>query len=185
MPDPDDTSRIRYEVGWTDTAATAAFVPISTPVSVGRSETEYTITGLKVDQAYRVAVRSVRGDTAGTVVTRGDWVPVGGASERTPEAPGAPQGVTVTAGDGMVTVSWDKDARAAAYIVQWRGRNQGYDGVADPAPQRQKSVAQPASGKSVTTTIEDLDNGTEVHVQVWSWNERGPGTGTSASESPT
>ena len=76
----EDPTRIRYDVGWTDAGSGndrfgASLSPQTIlPVPGGRAATSYTLTNLKVDQSYLVAVRPVSGDAAGSTTTVGDWI---------------------------------------------------------------------------------------------------------------
>ena len=182
VPPTDDSARIRYEVGWTDTAATTAFVPMSTPASVARNETSYTVKGLKVGVTYRVAVRSIKGNTAGAKVSESGWVMSTAGSEMTPAAATGPQAVQVTASDGELKVTWREQETATApksvadcmgmpsggwcgFRVEWKAANQTYDD-----PNRQKDL----KGSDVATeyTITGLTNGVEYSVRVSARNER-------------
>ena len=103
----EDPTRIRYDVGWTDAAGTE-FVTgglspqVIVPVPGGRAAKSHTLTNLKVDQSYLVAVRPVSGDAAGSTTTVGDWTygvdarqdPASyGRRQRTPDRTSQPQGV--------------------------------------------------------------------------------------------
>ena len=156
------------------------------PVPGGRAATSYTLTNLKVDQSYLVAVRPVSGDAAGSTTTVGEWTygtDVHGAGnytprQRTPAKTSQPQGVEVNGSDESLTVTWRKDGNANNYLVEWRQRNQSYDN-----PNQQMTVAQPSSGTTVEAVIDDLPNWWTYRVRVTARNERGPGSSVSEYKS--
>ena len=186
----EDPTRIRYDVGWTDAAGNVFQEGMLSPQTIvpvpgGRAAKSYTLTNLKVDQSYLVAVRAVSGDVSGKQTAVGDWT-YGTDSrqdpanytprQRTPDRTGQPQGVEVNGSDESLTVTWRKDDNANNYLVEWRQRNQSYDN-----PNQQMMVAQPSSGTTVEAVIDDLPNWWTYRVRVTSRNERGPST-TNVSE---
>ena len=82
-----------------------------------------------------------------------------------PTAPAAaPGAVEATAGDAMVTVSWQAVEGATKYMVEWRTASQTYGAAA-----RQASVT------GTTHSVEGLENGMEYMLRVKAGNDAGYG----------
>jgi len=128
--------------------------------------TTATITGLTNGTEYRVRVASVN-DTG----TSGYTATVSQAPIAAPQVPGAPTGLTVTAGNGELTASWNEPADLGnpptldRYVVEYRS---GGSWLTDNVS---------ITGR--TATITGLENGRTYQVRVAAVNAAGKGRYTS------
>ena len=141
-----------------------------------------TITGLTNGKRYEVWVEAVNNQDEGprsgppTGLKRATPQEVGAsAGPPYPERqPTAPRNLTLTAGDGEITVSWDPPSRlnnpAARYLVEFRkaGAKRWTDYGLESSP----------------TTIDYLDNGTTYEVQVTVFDTYGDATAGPRSATP-
>ena len=146
-PDDNGASIDRFEVRWRRTGGSSW-----SKQAVSGSSSGYTVGGLRDGTAYEVQVR------ARNSVGWSDWSRSRSATPKTAaSAPGAPPGMSVTAGDGQVDVSWGAAAQNSSpvtgYTVSWSG-----NGVADGSSQLG------ASARSYTIT--GLTNGAGYTVSV-------------------
>ena len=85
--------------------------------------------------------------------------------------PGQVTGVSARPGNASLLVRWTAlSGTVTGYRVQWRTQSQSYDAT------RQKTVTHGAS-----TTITDLNNGTQYWLRVTAWNATGDGAPSSES----
>ena len=152
-----------YQVTWMESTNAAATFTANPPnlERVHSRETSYTITGLKAETSYRVAVRGLEtggGDTAGS------WVYVDGLVTTKAQTLVAPQvRVEVICCDPAdLNVSWGSVTGATGYNVEWRISGQDW-GLA--------SARATATGTSLT--ISDVDYGTDYDVRVQATNASG------------
>jgi hypothetical protein len=122
----------------------------STPVRPGIVANTATITGLTSGQAYYFTVAAVYNSSA---------QPSGFVSSQSAEVSATvlaavPTGLTATAGNGTVTVSWSASAGATSYSV-YQGTSAGGEGN-----------AAVASSAATTTTISPLTNGQTYYFKV-------------------
>jgi subtilase family serine protease len=117
----------------------------ATPVQTGASGTSATVSGLQYGQTYYFTI------AAESVI---------GASGQSNEAhativPAAPTGVSITAGNGSVTLSWSASSGATGYNI--------YQGTSSGA----ESTTPVQSGLTATTvTVTGLTNGTTYYYVV-------------------
>lgn len=169
---PDAASAI---VSWTPPADTTNLVGYQViprigttnqvPISVPGTSTTYTVTGLTNGESYTFLVRSVY--TTGTFTS-------GVSNAVTPYGlPGAPGSVTLTTGDGQLSVSWLASAPNGSPVSS-------YEVSVSPAD----SPAQTLSGSSNSATFTGLTNGTSYTVTVRATNQRGSTSAQSPSARP-
>lgn len=136
-----------------------------TPISVPGTSTSYTVTGLTNGESYTFLVRSVY--TTGTFTS-------GVSNAVTPYGlPGAPGSVTLTTGDGELSVSWLASAPNGSPISS-------YEVSVSPAD----APAQTLSGSSTSASFTGLTNGTSYTVTVTATNQRGSTSAQSPSARP-
>ena len=137
--------------------------------SLGASISSYPLSGLTNGTPYDVRVRACNGNNR-----CGDW------SEGSAEPAGRPgtvQGLSVTAGNGSLTVSWSvPSSNGGSSITEYRLQ---YRSDSDSWPS--------GDGEVVTSpkTIDNLTNGTEYHVRVKACNNAGCGNWEEDSATPT
>jgi hypothetical protein len=136
------------------------------------SEAGTVLSGLSNGTAYTIWVRSV--NTAG----ESGFVRASGTA-RAAQAPPvtAPSAVTVTGGEGKLTVTWDQVREAGAAIPGYRVY---YGQTNNPAGAAEWPEIIPACSPKTSADITGLDNDAPYYVWVKSWNSRG----TSAAFSP-
>ena len=145
--------------------------------NVDGTSTTYSVTSLSPDTTYYFRV-SAYGD--GTTYTA-EWSTASGtASAKTNQAPPAtPTGLSSTAADGTIELTWTAVTGATAYVVhQWHGQTLKYIQLAfkDPTTDQQYTRNGSTILKSVsatTATIGGLTNGTSYTHQVRSKNSAG------------
>ena len=121
-------------------------------MTVSRSTTTRTITGLTAGTIYRIRVIATR--------VNADDGPPSDEVPGTPRAaaPGLVSGVDVTPGVQSLTVSWNSATNASAYKVQWKSGSQIFDET-----DRQLTTV---SRSTTTRTITGLTAGTEHTIRV-------------------
>ena len=165
---PGDASITRYEYQMRAAPPAPGWgARIAVPGS-SASTTSFTVTGLTNGTEYRFKVRAV--NKSGESLPGPYAAPwyVAATPAPPPPVPAAPTGVTATAGDGSVTVSWTNpgDATITRYEYQQR--------AAPPAPGWGARIAVPGSGAATTSfTVTGLTNGTEYRFKVRAVNAGG------------
>lgn len=129
--------------------------------TIETDRTQYTVTGLENLKTYYFAVAPV--SRAGGQVWEGGKSDIVRATPQPNSVPDKPDGVTVTAGDGLLTVSWKPGKDTEYSKVQYRKKDSG-------------AAFTVLEGKYQTAaTIFGLENETEYEVQVYGVNNRGNG----------
>ncbi len=142
-----------YRVEWSLNADFSA----STSISVDGSRRDLLITGLTPLTTYYVRV------AASTV--NGEGPPSAALSAQPLSRPGTPANISVTPGDGQLTVTWaapSNGTTVTGYRVQWKSGAEEF--VADP---RQATTAE------TSYTITGLSNGIAYEVRVFAYNDIG------------
>ncbi len=131
------------------------------------SGTTHTITGLTNGQAYNFRVIAI-GSTSGAQ-TPGDY-----SEALTPaaaSAPSAPTGLTATAGNGQVSLSWtagsDGGAAITDYVIEYSTDNSTWSTFSD------------GTSTSTSATVTGLTNGTLYYFRVKATNSVGTGSASS------
>ena len=128
-------------------------------VSTGSADTTYTVTNLTNGTRYSFQVRAVNGVGAG---------PESAPALATPATvPGAPTGLSATAGNGQVTLTWtqttdDGGAQVLRNVITWKVGSGQYTPVKHINP-------------GTEDIIDELTNGTEHCFKVRADNELGEG----------
>jgi fibronectin type 3 domain-containing protein len=126
----------------------------TTPIATGITGASYTATGLTIGTTYYFTVAAV--NTSGVSAASNE------ASAMPLASPAAPTGLTATAGNGQVALSWTATAGATSYNV--------YEGTASGA----ESTTPVASGVTATTyTVTGLTGGTAYFFTVAAVNTAG------------
>lgn len=144
------------------TSGTASFTTVDATVTSGA--TSYEVTGLTNGQAYDFQI------VTKTNLSTSSYSSVVSATPQT--TPGAPQNLTVSAGNGQLGVGWTAPAdNGGASVTDYRIQ---YREVTSPA----SSWTTLVDGVSTTTSVRipSLTNGTEYEVQVAAINANGVGT---------
>jgi uncharacterized protein len=148
--------------------------PAQVPPSIsGVTGTSTTITGLTDTTTYDFSVAAVNAVGAGPESAEVSATPAAAST-----APAAPTGLTATAGNAEVTLTWTASSGAAAYDV-YEGTTSGGEGAVP--------VQSGIAGTSATIT--GLTNGDEYYFTVAGVNAIGTGTpsaeGSAKPEAPT
>ena len=156
-----------YEVSWE-----AAGQPGTARQADAGAASSHVITGLANGTAYVVEVTAA--NSAGT----GPAAALTAAPAAAGARPGAPGGIVVVPGDGMLLVSWaaatdSTGAAAGSYEVSWEAAGQ-------PGTARQADV-----GAALSHVITGLVNGTAYVVEVSAANSAGTGPATVTEAVPT
>lgn len=138
------------------------------------SGTTHTITGLTNGQAYNFRVIAI-GSTSGAQ-TPGDY-----SEALTPaaaSAPSAPTGLTATAGNSQVSLSWTAGSNGGAaitdYVIEYSTDNSTWSTFSD------------GTSTSTSATVTGLTNGTLYYFRVKATNSVGTGSASSnATATPT
>ena len=145
------------------------------------STDSHTVTGLTNDVEYRFDVRAMRGSSAGLSAD----VNLTPAAEPAPPAtPDPPTGLSLSAGDGRLTATWDDvediespRATITAFRVRYRESGAGSWDEDDIVPRGD-------SDRSSTQRITGLTNGVSYEVQVASVNQTVLSSWVSATGTP-
>jgi len=165
-------------VGWAAPASNGGspitgYTVTSTPggfsTSVSGSVTSGTVTGLTNGTSYTFAVTATN-----TIGTGPPSTPSNAVTPSAPTVPGAPVGVTASAGNGQATVSWGAPASSGGSPIT------GYTVTSSPG-----GLSSSAGGSATSTTVSGLTNGTAYTFTVTATNAIGTGPASAPSNSVT
>ncbi len=125
------------------------------------ASTAATITGLSAGTLYQVQVLARNAEGAS------GWSASGEGSTPAVQPPGQVTDLSVTAGDGQLTVSWTVQPDVDGYRMRWKSGSQSY------SSSRQLDVS---GGSTASAVIGSLSNGTEYTVRASAYNAGGHGT---------
>ena len=146
--DPMDAGIARWE--YRQKAGTGAFGGWIKIPNSGAGTKFHDVTALENGTLYTFQVRAVNATGNGPPSDEATATP----STRVAEAPDQVTGVSVEAGAGQLTVTWDAVAGATGYKVQWKSGNQVF------------ATGRQATSTTTSHTIADLTPGTEYTVRV-------------------
>ena len=157
-----------YQLAWMESTNANATFDANPPLlmRVAATAVEGTITGLKPEKSYRVAIRGLEYGTS----TAGEWQHVSGlvtTKAHTLVAPEPVRVVVVGWNPADLNVSWMSVTGATGYTVEWRSSGQDW-GLASQS-------TTVAGGASTKTTISNVDYGTDYDVRVRATNASGAG----------
>jgi len=130
-----------YKIYWSTTTG----VDSSTGTAISSPTNPYTLTGLTDGTTYYFVVTAVNGNGESAISSQVSCTP----------GPEVPTGVTATAGDGQVTISWTDTADATSYNLYWSL----YSGVT-------KATGYLISKATNPYTLTGLTDGTTYHFVV-------------------
>ncbi len=145
-----------------------------TPVTVNGNPpaTSTTVTGLTNGTSYTFTVSATNSSGTGPASTPSNAV--------TPSAlPGAPTGVTATAGNGSATVSWTAPSNSGGSAIS------GYTVTPYIGTTAQTPVTVTGNPPATSTTVTGLTNGTSYTFTVSATNAFGTGSASSPSNAVT
>ena len=141
----------------------------TTAIATGLTSTSYTNTGLTNGTTYYYKVAAVNSVGTSSLSTEASSTP------QAPPAPSAPSGLSATAGNAQVSLSWTAGANATSYNI-YRGTTAGGESAT--------AIATGVTGASYTNT--GLTNGTTYYYKVASVNSVGTSSmSNEASATPT
>ena len=209
--DPGDSSITHYEYNVnhndTGTGNLSGWTPWATVPGSGSSTTSYTFTGLTNGREYRYHLRAVNGNgpSVGAPASGPPWfvsaspaaapkpiptptpkpipTPTPTPTPTPAPAPSAPTGLSATAGNGSVTLSWDasNDSSITGYEYNVNHNDTGTGNLSGWGPW----TAIPGSGSSTTRhTFAGLTNGREYRYHLRAVNDKGPSAGAPSSGPP-
>ena len=146
--DPEDAGIGRWE--YRQKAGTGAFGGWIKIPNSGAGTKFHDVAALDNGTAYTFQVRAVNAAGNGPPSDEATATP----STRVAEAPDQVTGVSVEAGAGQLTVTWNAVAGATGYKVQWKSGNQVF------------ATGRQATSTTTSHTIADLTPGTEYTVRV-------------------
>ena len=164
-----DTTVSGWQVSYKQSAASeyGAWADVS---SSGAATTSATVGSLTNGTEYSLRVRAVNRYGASEPSD---------AATATPEAvPAAPSGLSVTGGDGQLSLSWTDPGDDTIDKWQYRTRVSGgaYGDWTDVAS---------SNADTTSATVSSLDNGKAYDVQVRAWNNNGGGAASTVSGAGT
>ena len=147
-----------------------------TPVTVSGSPpaTSTTVTGLTNGTAYTFTVSATNSVGAGPASA-----PSNSVTPSAPQAPGAPTGVSATAGNGSATVSWAAPSSNGGSAIT------SYTVTPYIGSSAQTPVTVSGSPPATSTTVTGLTNGTAYTFTVSATNSVGTGAASAPSNSVT
>ena len=156
---PITSYKLRYDKTGVRSSASWAAIPSS-----GAGTVTHTVTSLENGSEYSFQIRAVNGSGDGTAT---GWVT---ATPISP-TPAAPTGLTATAGNARVMLSWTKPSGP---ITSYKLR---YDKTGDRNSASWTAI--PSSGAGTEThTVTSLENGSEYSFKIRAVNGSGDGTAT-------
>ena len=189
--DPSDSSITRYEYNVnhndTSTGNLSGWGPWTSIPGSGASTTSHTFTGLTPGREYRYHVRAVNGDGPSVgAPNAAPWFvsasPSAPAPKPTPtptpkpNPPAAPTGLTATAGNGSVTLSWNDPSDSS--IIGYEYNLNHNDTSTGNLSGWGRWTYIPGSGASTTShTFTGLTNGREYRYHLRAVNGGGPSVG--------
>ena len=158
-----------YRVRWRGRGRTGWLNPNGTNGEPTSNKLEHAISNLSNDVVYSVQVLALTNGAAA-----GRWVEVLGS----PSALNAPTGVTLTPGNGELTVTWDAPVEDVFHAVRWRCTNvevfgcRNADGASILGSHHNGVLVQP---NKTSYTITGLTNGRSYTVTVKARSSSGQG----------
>ena len=163
--DPSDTTITRYEYQMRQ--AGHAWGSWTTAAGSGATTVSHTLTGLTNGTEHRFRLRAVNdGGTGPTAPAAHPWYVA--ATPSAPPPPAAPTGLTATAGNGSVTLTWEDPSDTTITSYEYRKR---WTGVAWSA----WTTAAGSGATTVSHTLTGLTNGTEHRFKLRAVNDDGTG----------
>ena len=156
---PITSYKLRYDKTGDRSSASWTAIPSS-----GAGTETHTVTSLENGSEYSFQIRAVNGAGDGTAT---GWVT---ATPISP-TPAAPTGLTATAGNAQVELSWTKPSGP---ITSYKLR---YDKTGDRSSASWTAIPSSGAG-TVTHTVTSLENGSEYSFQIRAVNGAGDGTAT-------
>ena len=163
---------------WVSTSHLTSFANGSNPTFTAGSTTSSTACGEQTTQGTGGATGVGGSGASSSSAIEGGWAGSAGNATLTWKAlPGAPTGVTGTAGNGQIAASWTAPTDSGTASIS------GYTVTATPTPSG-TTVSQTFNSTATSETLTGLTNGTPYNLSVQAVTSVGTGPAANASNNP-